>query len=112
MEEAKAKKMDAQRFKFWFEGEGGICRVTRSRLEFVIDISHIELGHFAALTASPSPSGLMIVELAAYFPCEAVAWSAIQDDESPTHAAKPAVQWMKEQYLTDRNARVERLSVS
>jgi len=111
MEKAKPRKMDAKQFKEWIEGKGVICRVTKSRLECVIDVNHIEPGHFAALYAVPSPSGLMIVELAEYFPSEEAAWQALQNDESPTHAARPCNEWMKEQYLTDKTARVEKLAL-
>lgn len=111
MEKSKPKKMDAKRFKEWIEDNGAVCRASRSRLECVIDISHIEPGHFAAFYAVPSPSGLMIVELAEYIPSEEAAWQALQNDESPTHAGRPCNEWMKEQYLTDKNARVEKLEI-
>jgi len=49
MEETKPKKMDAKRFRAWIEGKGALVRVNNNRLECVIDIDHIEPGHFAAL---------------------------------------------------------------
>ncbi|MEQ8235192.1 MAG: hypothetical protein ABRQ23_00265 [Syntrophomonadaceae bacterium] len=80
-------------------------------MQGVIDITHIEPRHFAALFAVPSPSGVKVIELAEYFPSEAAAWAALQDESSPTHPAVPVVEWMREQYLTDKNARVEKLQI-
>lgn len=108
---AKSNKMNIQQFREWIERQGGSCQVGKGRLECVIDIDHIEPGNFAALNAVPSPSGLLVVELAEYFPSEAAAWQALQDESSLAHPAQLCTEWMKEQYLTDKSARVERLVI-
>ncbi|NMC14552.1 MAG: hypothetical protein GYA34_16900 [Chloroflexi bacterium] len=107
----KSKNLNTQQFRSWIEEKGAICRVEKVRLQCVIDIDHIEPGNFAALYAVPAPPGLHIIELAEYFPSEAAAWEALQDDSSPAHPAAPVLEWIKEQYLTDKSARVERLLI-
>jgi len=107
----KSKNLNIQQFKAWIEEKGAICRVEKGRLECLIDIDHIEVGHHAALYAVPTPSGVGVVELAEYFATEIAAWQALQDDESPAHAARPCSEWMREQYLTDKNARVQKLDI-
>jgi len=52
-----------------------------------------------------------VVELAGYFDGEAAAWAALQEGDSPAHSPKVCTDWMKEQYLTDKSARVERLEI-
>lgn len=111
MEEAKPKKMDAKRFRDWIEGKGAMVRINNNRLECVINIDHIEPGHFAAFYLMHAVSDWLVVELAGYFAGEASAWAALQDEDSPTHSPKLCTDWMKEQYLTDKSARVERLAL-
>ncbi|MEQ8235292.1 MAG: hypothetical protein ABRQ23_00770 [Syntrophomonadaceae bacterium] len=111
MDKTKAKKMDAQQFKTWIEGKGAICQVVKSRLECVIDIDHIESGHYAALYVVLTPTGVQVIELAEYFPTLESAWVALQDENCPTHPAAPVTEWVKEQYLTDKSAKVEKLEI-
>ncbi|MDD4803283.1 MAG: hypothetical protein PHF24_10175, partial [Syntrophomonas sp.] len=93
------------------EQGGAQCRLEQSRIECVLNIEHIEPGHFAALYAVQSTNGLLGVELADSVTSEAAAWQALQDDSSPAHPPRFYKEWVVEQYLTDKTAQVERLEV-
>lgn len=109
---AKNTKMNAQQFGLWIEEQAGAqCRLNKSRMECVLNIDHIEPGHFAALYAVSSSTGLLVVELSDSFPSESKAWRALDDDSSPAYPPKFYKEWMSEQYLTDKTARVERLVI-
>lgn len=109
---AKNNKMNAQQFALWMEGQAGAnCRVYPGRTECVIDIEHIEPGRFAALYAVDSVTGLFVVELADNFADQAKAWMAIETESSPVLSPRFFDEWVEEQYLTDKNAQVEQLSI-
>jgi len=108
----KNNKMTAKQFALWMEEQAGAsCRVSPGRTECVIDIEHIEPGRYAALYAVDSYNGLLVVELEDSFASEAEAWSAIETENSPTLSPRVFDEWVGEQYLTDKSAQVERLSV-
>jgi hypothetical protein len=109
---AKTSKMNAKQFALWIEEQAGArCRLDKSRVECVLSIDHIEPGRFAALYAVDSSSDLLVVELAESFPSEAASWQALQDESSPTHPPRFYKEWVGEQYLTDKTARVERFDL-
>ncbi|MEN6384719.1 MAG: hypothetical protein ABFD79_05940 [Phycisphaerales bacterium] len=109
---AKNNKMNAQQFAIWMEEQAGAsCRVYPGRTECVIDIGHIEPGRFAALYAVDSSTGLLVVELADSFANETEAWGAIETESSPALPPRFFDEWVGEQYLTDKNAQVEFLSI-
>lgn len=109
---AKNNKMTAKQFALWMEEQAGAsCRVSPGRAECVIDIEHIEPGRFAALYAVDSSTGLLIVELADSFASEAEAWRAIETESSTALPPRVFDEWVGEQYLTDRSAQVEQLSI-
>ena len=109
---AKTSKMNAKQFGLWIEEQAGAeCRQGKNRTDCVINIDHIEPGHFAALYAVDSPTGLLVVELADSFASKAAAWQALQDLNSPTHPPRFYTEWVSEQYLTDKTAQVERLAI-
>ena len=109
---ASKKKMSAQQFGLWIEEQANAqCRPNKSRMECVLNIDHIEPGRFAALYAVPSSTGLLVVELSDSFISEAKAWQALDDESSPAYPPKFYKEWMGEQYLTDKSARVERLEI-
>ncbi len=107
----KPGKMTLQQFGPWLqEKTGAEIRVTRKRTEGVLGIDHIEAGGFAALYAVDSANGLMIVELAGYFNSKAAAWQALNNNDD-TYPPLIFEEWVEQQYLTDRNARVEKLEL-
>ncbi len=104
--------MNAKQFGLWIEDKAGAkYRLTPGRTECVIDINHIEAGRFAALIAVDSSTGLLVVELVDSFANEDQAWQALQDSSSPAHPPRFYSEWVDEQYLTDKTARVERLEI-
>lgn len=108
----KNNKMNVQQFALWMEEQAGAsCRVSPGRTECVIDIGHIESGRHASLYAVDSLTGLLVVELADSFASEAEAWMAIQTESSPELSTRFFDEWVGEQYLTDKNAQVEQLSI-
>ena len=109
---AKTSKMNAKQFGLWIEEQAEAqCRQGKGRTDCVINIDHIEPGHFAALYAVDSPTGLLVVELTDSFASEAAAWQALQDESSAAHPRRFYTEWVGEQYLTDRTAQVERLAI-
>lgn len=109
---AKNNKMNAQQFALWMEEQAGASyRVSPGRAECVINIEHIEPGRFAALYAVNSSTGLLVVELEDSFANEAEAWRAIETESSPVLSPRFFDEWVGEQYLTDKNAQVEQLSI-
>lgn len=104
--------MTTHQFALWMEEQAGAsCRVYPGRTECVIDIGHIEPGRFAALYAVDSSTGLLVVELADNFVSETDAWRAIEAESSPALPPRFYDEWVGEQYLTDKNAQVEHLSI-
>jgi hypothetical protein len=109
---AKNSKMNAKQFGLWIEEQAGTqCRQGKGRTDCVVNIDHIEAGHFAALYAVDSPTGLLVVELEDTFASEAEAWQALQDESSPAHPPQFYTEWVGEQYLTDRTAQVVRFAI-
>lgn len=109
---AKNNKMNAQQFALWMEEQAGASsRTSPGRTECVIDIEHVDPGRFAALYAVDSATGLLVVELEDSFANEAEAWKAIETENSPVLSPRFYDEWVGEQYLTDKSAQVERLSI-
>ncbi|MEN6463049.1 MAG: hypothetical protein ABFC94_16985 [Syntrophomonas sp.] len=109
---AKNNKMNAKQFALWMEEQAGAsCRVAPGRTECVIDIKHIEPGRFASLYAVDSSTGLLVVELADSFASEAEAWRALETESNPALSPRFFDEWVREQYLTDKSAQVEQLSI-
>lgn len=109
---AKNTKMNAHQFALWMDEQAGAsCRVTPGRTECVIDIGHIEFGRYAALYAVDSAIGLLVVELEDSFANETEAWRAIETESSPLLSPRVYDEWVHEQYLTDKSAQVECLSI-
>ena len=65
-------------------------------------------GCYAALYAMSSPEGLEVFEMSDYFPSRTEAWEALQHD-SETYPPEVFENWVKQQYITDKSATVERL---
>ncbi|HWP96385.1 MAG TPA: hypothetical protein VN426_06010 [Syntrophomonadaceae bacterium] len=109
---AKNNKMTAKQFALWMEEQAGArCRLVPGRAECVIDIGHIEPGRFAALYAIDSSTGLLVVELADNFASESEAWKAIETESSLAFPPRFFDEWVQEQYLADKSAQVEQLSL-
>lgn len=108
----KKVKMNAKQFGLWIEEQAGAkFRPGPGRIDCVVNIDHIEPGNFAALYAVDSATGLVVVELVSSFSSEDQAWQALQDESSPAHPPRFYAEWLGEQYLTDKTARVERLEI-
>ena len=103
--------MSLQQFGPWLQEKAGAeYRSENGRTNCVASIDHVEPGCFAALYAVNSVDGLAVVELADCFNSEAAAWEALASD----HETYPPVlfdDWVGQQYLTDKTARVERFEL-
>jgi hypothetical protein len=109
---AEKVKMNAKQFGLWIEENAGAkFRLEPGRTNCVINIDRIEPGKFAALCAVDSATGLVVVELADSFASEDQAWQAIEDESRPAHPPRFYTEWVGEQYLTDKTARVEKLEI-
>lgn len=97
--------------KVWLEAQGARCRVDRYRLKCVIDIGHIRPGCWAAFYLPLEAPELSAVELPDRYPGEREAWQALEDQGFRPHRAQPFMVWLAEQYILDRNAKVERLEI-
>ncbi len=107
----KQTKMSLQQFGPWLQEKAGAAIKTMTdRTDCVVSIDHIEPGSFVALYAVNSADGLVVVELAAYFNSESAAWEALANGEE-TYPPVPFNDWVEQQYLTDREAKVERLEL-
>lgn len=106
-----AKNMNLQQFGSWLQEKAeALVRSGPDRLDCVVSIDHIEAGSFLALYVQRTARGLAVTELAGYFPDADSAWHAIErQDES--YPPVPAAEWMEQQYITDRQARVEKFFI-
>ncbi|MEN6463428.1 MAG: hypothetical protein ABFC94_18930 [Syntrophomonas sp.] len=102
------KKMTLQQFGPWLEENAQAeYRRVNNRVDCVVSIDYIDPGKFVALYAVPSSSGLLIIELASSFDSKTEAWGALAGGSE----AYPPIffsDWVGQQYLTDREAKVER----
>jgi len=107
----KQKKMTLQQFGPWLQEKAGAeYRSDKTRTDCVVSIDHVEPGCFTALYAVNSTDGLVLVELEDTFDSSAAAWEAL------AHAGEsyPPVlfdDWLGQQYLTDREAKVEKFEL-
>lgn len=107
----KQKKMTLQQFGPWMQEKAGAeLKTYPGRTDCVVNISHIEPGCFAALFACNTAEGLAVVELAEHYGSEAAAWEALAN-EAETFAPVLFDDWVGQQYLTDREAKVERFEM-
>ena len=104
----KQKKMSLQNFGPWLQEKAGAeYKSDKGRTDCVVSIAHVEPGCFAALYAVNSVEGLVVVELADNYNSEAAAWKALAND-ADTYPPVLFDDWVGQQYLTDREAKVER----
>lgn len=107
----KQKKMTLQQFGPWLQEKAGAeYRSTKGRTDCVVSIDHIEPGFFAALYAVNSVDGLVVAELTENFSDRAAAWEAL-DNDGETYLPVLFDDWVEQQYLTDREAKVERFEI-
>jgi len=103
------KKMTLAAFGPWIKDKCGAEYVIRDeRVDCVASIDHIEPGCFAALYVMDSPDGLEVFELTNNYSNKTDAWEAIQYNED-TYPPEIFEEWVGQQYITDKNATVERL---
>ena len=109
--DGKKNKMTIERFGPWLqERTGAELKELPGRMECVVSMDHIEPGCFAALYVVPKSGGLLVFELCGLFPDAAAAWQALADRDE-TYPPLLFEEWVSQQYLTDRNATVEKLKL-
>lgn len=104
-------KMTLAEVKAWLEEQGVICRLDRYRIRCVTDIDHLRPGYWAAFYLPLEAKEPSVVELNDRYPSGTDAWQALEDHGFRAHRAQPFNSWLSEQYILDRNARVERLEI-
>lgn len=107
----KKSKMSLQQIGPWLQEKAGAeIRTTHNKTEGVVRIDHVEPGSLVALFAVNAAAGLVVVELAGYFHSAAAAWEAL-DNNGESYPPLSFNDWVKQQYLTDHEARVERFEL-
>lgn len=107
----KQKKMSLQKFGPWLQEKAGAdYKSDKARTDCVASIDHVEPGCFTAFYAVNSVDGLVVVELADRFSNETAAWEALASD-GETYPPVLFDDWVGQQYLTDKTARVERFDI-
>ncbi len=107
----KKNKMTMACFGPWLqEKTGAELKELPGRTECVVSMDHIEAGCFAALFVVPSIKGLKVFELCGWFPDAAAAWQALAD-RGDTYPPLQFEEWVGQQYLTDRQATVEKIEL-
>jgi len=103
------KKMTLPLFVSWLR-ENLQCELSQSgqRLEAIINADNIEKGTFAALYARMQADQVMICELADTFYSMEEARAAL-DNPTETYDPVPFQQWVKDQYWTAKDVKVERV---
>lgn len=104
-------KMTLAEVKAWLEEQGAVCRVDQYRIKCVADIDHIRPGYWAAFYLPLVAKEISVIELTDRYPSKQDAWQALEDHGFRAHRAQPFNVWLTEQYILDRNARVERLEI-
>ncbi|MBP1761172.1 MAG: hypothetical protein H6Q64_714 [Firmicutes bacterium] len=104
-------KMTMAGFGPWLqEKTGAELKELPGRTECVVSIDHIEPGCFAALFVVTATNGLKVFELCGWFPDTAAAWQALAC-HGETYPPLLFEEWVTQQYLTDRKATVEKLTL-
>lgn len=107
----KPKKMTLAAFGPWIEEKCGAEYMIRNeRVDCVANIDHIEPGRYAALYVMRSNDDLEVFELTDYYPSRTEAWEALQHD-ADTYPPEVFEDWVKQQYITDKSATVERIEL-
>lgn len=103
------KKMTLPLFVTWLR-ENLQCELSQSgkRLEVIINADNIEKGTFAALYAYMQGDQVMVCELADTFYSQEEARAAL-DESADTYDPAPFHQWVKDQYWTAQEVKVERV---
>ena len=103
------KKMTLMEFVPWlYEKTGAEIMNNSGRTECVVSIDHIEPGYFAALYVESTDQGLEVFELPGCFRNKDDAWQALSED-AETYPPEIFEDWVVHQYLTDHNAKVEKI---
>ena len=111
MNKDKIPKMTMQEFGPWLQEKTGAKIMTwEDHTDCVVNIDHIDPGCFTALYVSPSIDGLAVFEMTDRFENEDDAWQALEDG-AETYPPVLFEEWVGGQYLTDRNAKVEKLKI-
>jgi len=93
----------------WIKDKCGANYIIRDeRVNCVANINHIEPGQFAALYVMQSNEELEAFELTGYYPNQFEAWEALETNQD-TYPPVLFEEWVGQQYITDKNATVEKL---
>ena len=105
-----AKKMNLSLFVKWMQ-ENLKCELRQSgrRIDAVINADVLEKGTFAALFAQMEGSQLIISELVDTFYSLEASWAALDSDQADAYDPVPFHQWVKDQYWTAKEVKVERI---
>ncbi|HZJ83997.1 MAG TPA: hypothetical protein VFD02_00455 [Syntrophomonadaceae bacterium] len=83
-------------------------RINQKRLEIVVEADNIEKGLLVPLIAYMDGNTLAIIELTQEYYEKDQAWQALETS-APAYAPVPFYDWVKDQYLTSKNVKVERI---
>jgi hypothetical protein len=109
MKKGEKKIMTLPEFGPWLQKLTGAEFI--SLIDFtgcVVSIDHIEPGCFMALYVRPSVDGLVVLEMVKPYESKADAWQALKNKDE-TYPSEIFEDWVVHQYLTDRNATVEKM---
>ncbi len=103
------KNINIAKFIDWIKANTNCqVRINQKRLEIVVTADNIGKDLYIPLIAYMDGNTLVIVELAQEYHNPEQAWQALEEDAS-TYAPIPFYDWVKDQYLTAKNVKVERI---
>ncbi len=103
------KNINLPKFIEWIKANTNCeVRINRKRLEIVVQADNVEKDLCVPLIAYMDGDTLVIIELAQDYYNPEDAWQALKEN-SPTYAPVPFYDWLKDQYLTSKNVKVERI---
>ena len=103
------KDMTIPKFINWIKTHtDSEIKVKQKHLEVVVKVDNIEKGKCVPLIAYMDGNQLMIVEFTDDYYKPPDAWQAIENS-APTYSPSPFHDWVKDQYLTSKNIKVERI---
>lgn len=105
------KNINIPKFIDWIKTNTNCeVRINQKRLEIVVKADNIEKGLCVPLIAYMDGNQLMITELTDDYYSSQDAWQAIEDNAS-SYSPAPFYEWVKDQYLTAKNVRVEQVKI-
>lgn len=103
------KNITLPKFIDWIKANTNCeVRINQKRLEIVVFADNIEKDRCVPLIAYMDGNHLMITELTDDYYSPQDAWQAL-DNNVPAYPPIPFYDWVKDQYLTAKDVRIERL---